>query len=68
MNGNHVEHWLNGKKLFEYELGSADWSERVANSKFKSMPNFGKAGEGYIGLQDHGDKVEFRNIKVRVLP
>lgn len=68
VNGNHVEHWLNGHKLFEYELGSADWKDRVAKSKFASMPNYGKASEGYIGLQDHGDKVEFRNIRIRVLP
>ena len=65
--GNHVEHWLNGTKLFEYELGSADWAARVAASKFKSMPNYGKSADGYIGLQDHGDKVEFRNIRIKVL-
>jgi len=66
--GNHVEHWLNGKKLFSYELGSPDWAARVAASKFKSMPNYGKASEGYIALQDHGDKVEFRNVRIKVLP
>lgn len=68
VNGNHVEHWLNGQKLVDYELGSAEWNDKVANSKFKTMPNYGKASEGYIGLQDHGDKVEFRNIRIRVLP
>ena len=68
VNGNHVEHWMNGQKVVEYELGSPDWAARVAASKFKTMPNYGKASEGYIGLQDHGDKVEFRNIRVRVLP
>ena len=66
--GNHVEHWLNGKKLFSYELGSADWAARVAASKFRSMPNYGKAADGFIALQDHGDKVEFRNIRIKVLP
>jgi hypothetical protein len=68
VNGNHVEHWLNGQKLIEYELGSAEWKERVAKSKFNTMPLYGKAVEGYIGLQDHGDKVEFRNVRIRVLP
>ncbi|HEV8358425.1 MAG TPA: DUF1080 domain-containing protein [Gemmatimonadales bacterium] len=66
--GNQVEHWLNGKKLLEYQLGSPDWTERVAKSKFKEWPEYGKAPEGYIGLQDHGDEVAFRNIKIRVLP
>jgi hypothetical protein len=66
--GNHVEHWLNGRKLFSYELGGADWAAKVAASKFKSMPNYGKATEGFIALQDHGDKVEFRNVRIKVLP
>jgi hypothetical protein len=68
VNGNHVEHWLNGVKLFEYELGSADWKARVAKSKFHEYPIFGTAAEGNIGLQDHGDHVEFRNIRIRPLP
>ncbi len=68
VNGNHVEHWLNGTKLLEYELGSAEWSARVASSKFSTMPLYGKAKAGHIGLQDHGDRVEFRNIRIRVLP
>ena len=66
--GNHIEHWLNGVKLFEYELGSADWKARVAKAKFNEYPIFGTAAEGHIGLQDHGDRVEFRNIRIRVLP
>jgi hypothetical protein len=68
VNGNHVEHWLNGTKLLEYELGSAEWLGRVANSKFNTMPLYGKAAEGHIGLQDHGDRVEFRNIRIKALP
>jgi hypothetical protein len=68
VNGNHVEHWLNGRKIIEYELGSEDWQRRVAASKFNEWPNYGKAARGHIGLQDHGDRVEFRNIRIRVLP
>ncbi len=68
VNGNHVEHWMNGQKIVDYELNSPDWKAKVANSKWKSVPTYGQASEGYIGLQDHGDKVEFRNIRIRVLP
>ena len=68
VNGNHVEHWLNGFKLLEYELGSPDWNSKVAGSKFKPYPRFGKNAQGHIGLQDHGNVVAFRNIKIRVLP
>lgn len=67
VNGRHVEHWLNGQKVVEYELGSPDWQQRVMKSKFKAWPDFGKASKGYIDLQDHGGEVAFRNIKVRVL-
>lgn len=68
VNGDHVEHWLNGVKLFEYELGSADWKDRVAKSKFSTMPLYGTAKEGHVGLQDHDDRVAYRNIRIRVLP
>ena len=68
VSGNHVEHWLNGQKVVEYELGSADWLERVKKSKFVEWPAYGKAAEGVIGVQDHGDRVAYRNIKVRILP
>jgi hypothetical protein len=64
-NGNHVEHWLNGVKLLEYELGSEDWNRRVAASKFRKMARFAKATEGHICLQDHSDRIEYRNIKIR---
>jgi hypothetical protein len=66
--GNHVEHWLNGQKIVEYELGSEDWKQRVANSKFVEWPAYGQAARGHIGLQDHGDWVAYRNIRIRVLP
>jgi len=63
--GSHVEHWLNGTKVVEYELRSAEWEELVANSKFGEWPEYGRASRGHIGLQDHGDRVWYRNIKVR---
>jgi hypothetical protein len=67
-NHNKCEHWMNGVKYFDYEIGSADWNEKLAKSKFASMPGFAKAAKGYICLQDHGNEVAFRNIKIRVLP
>ena len=66
--GKHVEHWLNGVKVVEYELGSPDWNAKVKASKFAGHPHFGRNPTGYIGLQDHGDRVTYRNIKIRVLP
>jgi hypothetical protein len=66
--GNRVQHWLNGIKVVEYELGSAEWNEKVKNSKFNEWPEYGKAAKGHIGLQDHGDWVAFRNLKIRVIP
>ena len=68
VNGNHVEHWLNGVKVVEYELGSPDWEARVKASKFVDHPRYGRNAEGYIGLQEHEFRVAYRNIKIRVLP
>lgn len=65
--GNHVEHWLNGVKVVECELGSADWEARIKASKFAPHARFAKNAEGHIGLQDHGDRVAYRNIKIREL-
>lgn len=65
--GNSVEHWLNGEKVVSYELGSDDWKKRVAASKFAQWPMYGKASRGHIVLQDHGDLVEFRNVKIKEL-
>lgn len=64
---NHIEHWLNGVKVVAIERGSERWQELVAASKFADMPLFGKAQSGHIVLQDHGDKVWYRNIRVRRL-
>lgn len=66
--GNRVEHWLNGVEVARYEIGSADWQARVALSKFREWPGYGRASAGHIALQDHGDRVAYRNILVRRLP
>jgi hypothetical protein len=66
--GAHVEHWLNGKKLVDYELWSPDWEAKVKASKFASYPNFGRATRGYIGIQgDHDGALSLRNIRIREL-
>ena len=67
INNGKVEHWLNGKKLVEYEMFTEEWTKMIANSKFKDMPDFGKARKGHISLQDHSDRVYYRNIKLREL-
>jgi len=64
---NHVQHWLNGKKVVEYDLGSADFKARVAASKFKAWPQFASSPSGHIALQNHGDAVAFRDLKIRAL-
>ena len=65
--GNHVEHWLNGAKVLEYELSSDAVKTAVDASKFKGVKDFGTRLKGHILLQDHGDEVAFRNIKIRDL-
>lgn len=65
--GNHVEHWLNGVKVVEYEIGSADWEARVKASKFAKVANYGRMKRGFIALQDHGDAVSYRNLKIKPL-
>lgn len=68
VNGRHVEHWLNGVRMLQYDFYSPDWELRVHGSKFAPHPHFGRNSEGFIGLQDHGDRVAYRNIKIKVLP
>ena len=67
LSGNKVEHWLNGAKVVDAEIGSADWNEKVEASKFKTWEKFGKNKKGHICFQDHGDKVWYRSITVDVL-
>src|SRR5712671_2988479 len=68
VNGNRVQHWLNGQKLLEYELGSPDWEAKVKASKFVEYPNYGRAARGYIGIQgDHDGMLSIRNIRIREL-
>ena len=64
----HGTHWLNGQKLYEYQIGSQDWNKRVAKSKFKkNIKHFGMKAKGHIGFQDHGASVSFRNIRIRTI-
>ncbi|KAB2639369.1 MAG: DUF1080 domain-containing protein [Verrucomicrobia bacterium] len=64
--GPHVEFWLNGRKTVEFERASPAWRETVATSKFKGVAAFGELTQGHILLQDHGNPVSFRNLKIRV--
>ena len=66
-NKGDVEFWMNGYKVVEFKMHDDNWKDMIANSKFKDMPGFGTAKSGHIALQDHGDKVWFRNIKIKEL-
>jgi hypothetical protein len=68
VDGTHVEHWLNGQKVVEYELGSPDWKAKVAASKFAKYPNFSLAATGVLGIQgDHPGTLALRNLRIRAL-
>ncbi|UCG27866.1 MAG: DUF1080 domain-containing protein [Bacteroidales bacterium] len=67
IDGDHVEHWLNGSKVVEYTLWDTEWNELVQSGKWNDYPDYGKARKGHISLQDHGSMIWFRNIKIRVI-
>jgi len=65
--GNHIEHWLNGMKVVEFERGGEELKQHIAESKFENTKGFGETAKGHILFQDHGDAVWYRNIKIRAL-
>lgn len=67
VDGKHVQHFLNGNKIVDYNLWDADWNMKKQKGKWKDYPYYGLAKKGNIGLQDHGGMVQFRNIKIRVI-
>lgn len=67
VNKGHVEHWLNGKKVVEYELWTDEWKKKKNEGKWKDAPGYGMAKKGHIALQDHGSEAWFKNIRIREL-
>jgi hypothetical protein len=67
VNKGHVEHWLNGKKVVEYELWNDEWKKKKMEGKWKDAPGYGLSKKGYITFQDHGSESWFKNIKIKVL-
>jgi hypothetical protein len=65
--GKHIEHWLNGEKVADYEIGTPEWYALREKSKWKSIKGWGENNEGHIGLQDHGGGIWFKNIKIKKL-
>ena len=63
----HVTHWLNGEQVVEYDLWTPEWEAKIQESKWKEHPDYGKAKSGHLALQDHGNVIWFKNIKVRRL-
>ena len=69
MQGTHVEHWLNGREVVAYDIGSPDWRSKVAASKFAQYPDYGMAKRGFIGIQgDHPGALALRQVRIRELP
>ena len=67
LQGSKVEHWVNGQKVISADMASDEWKEKVGKSKFANWKKFGKNSSGHIVLQDHGDRVWYRNIEIKVL-
>lgn len=67
VNNGHVEHWLNGEKVVDYQMWTPEWDTLVTTGKWKDFPGYGRAKKGHLALQDHGHKTWFRNIKVKVI-
>lgn len=67
VNKGHVEHWLNGEKTADYDMGSDDWKKKKAAGKWKDAPGYGKAKKGHIALQDHGSEIWFKNVRIKEL-
>jgi hypothetical protein len=67
VNKGHVEHWLNGKKVVEYDFASDDWKKRKREGKWKDATGYGLTKKGHIALQDHGSEAWFKNIKIKEL-
>lgn len=67
VNKGHVEHWLNGEKVVDYQLWTDDWKKRKTEGKWKEAPGYGMSAKGHIGLQDHGSEAWFKNIKIKEL-
>jgi hypothetical protein len=67
-NKGHVEHWLNGEKIVEFQAWNDEWNKKKKEGKWKDYPDYGSAKKGRIALQDHGNKVYYKNIMIQVLP
>ncbi len=66
-NGNHIQHYVNGVKVIDTEIGSKEWKQALAKSKWRNVKQFASEMRGHIALQDHGGRIMFRNIKIRSL-